>query len=411
MSPVGEWETPAKLPPPINSPQSEISPFFGSDGYLYFATNRYPDKGFEIVRSQFVNGAWIEPEILDAPINSSADECFPFLSPDRSTMYFSSDRPGGKGGLDIYASGFPYRIKLNGTITLSDEKQINLVPGSSIPITVENTKTREVRTIQTDANGKYEMMLSANADYRITTGSADCYSTSTPDNFHVGAPYGIDTVITRDYTLPRVVFPKFELGRFNIPFFVTGYYMPNTPANLLRFKERVDKKELDILPGGRTPYIDPNDEQYFAFADSIQHIFETVYNKIEKEILPLFNKCAYTKERLKIEVMGFVDPRGLSYGAYVDKTIETDSMRIEQGSVMVGQPGNIKLGNLRAFYTLEMIDQEMEKRSQEYRTLKQQGRILFSAYGKGVDVSINPNLLQDPAKRRIDITLTIEKPK
>src|SRR5690606_3751142 len=44
-----------------------------------------------------------EPVAIDA-LNSERDELGPSLSPDGSRLYFYSDRPGGRGGYDIWLS-------------------------------------------------------------------------------------------------------------------------------------------------------------------------------------------------------------------------------------------------------------------------------------------------------------------
>jgi OOP family OmpA-OmpF porin len=50
------------------------------------------------------DGTWTEPKSLGKKINTKYDEMTPYLSPDGVTMYFSSDRPGGKGDNDIWMS-------------------------------------------------------------------------------------------------------------------------------------------------------------------------------------------------------------------------------------------------------------------------------------------------------------------
>ena len=52
----------------------------------------------------FANSEWSEPVNLGAPVNSSAGELNATLSPDELSVYFTSNRPGGEGGDDIWVS-------------------------------------------------------------------------------------------------------------------------------------------------------------------------------------------------------------------------------------------------------------------------------------------------------------------
>lgn len=60
--------------------------------------------GFDLYYSQFVNNQWSSPLNFGDNINSSSDEYRPimFSFNDINLMIFSSDRPGGKGGFDLY---------------------------------------------------------------------------------------------------------------------------------------------------------------------------------------------------------------------------------------------------------------------------------------------------------------------
>ncbi len=57
--------------------------------------------GTDLYYSYLTPDGWAKPENLGPKMNSEKNEMFPFLHPD-GKFYFSSDRPGGKGGLDIY---------------------------------------------------------------------------------------------------------------------------------------------------------------------------------------------------------------------------------------------------------------------------------------------------------------------
>jgi hypothetical protein len=61
--------------------------------------------GFDLYYSVYSNGAWGAPVNFGAAINSAEDEYRPIIFPFDATgiMIFSSDRPGGKGGFDLYA--------------------------------------------------------------------------------------------------------------------------------------------------------------------------------------------------------------------------------------------------------------------------------------------------------------------
>lgn len=57
--------------------------------------------GMDLYYSKFENGQWSEPKNFGAKINTTANEFFPFISVN-NLLFFSSDRKGGYGGLDIY---------------------------------------------------------------------------------------------------------------------------------------------------------------------------------------------------------------------------------------------------------------------------------------------------------------------
>lgn len=87
----------------LNSPGSEMSPFLASDDTLYFASDGLGGAGgFDIFRSVKIAGVWQRPfPIVD--LNTEFDESDLIVVAD-SLCFFASNRPGGKGGLDLYSA-------------------------------------------------------------------------------------------------------------------------------------------------------------------------------------------------------------------------------------------------------------------------------------------------------------------
>ena len=81
-------------------------PSLSADGKtLYFASNKPGGYGgSDIYSCELVNGEWTEPVNLGSEVNSSASESYPYIH-SSGKLYFSSDRDGGFGKLDIYSTG------------------------------------------------------------------------------------------------------------------------------------------------------------------------------------------------------------------------------------------------------------------------------------------------------------------
>ena len=88
------------------APTDDANPTVTPDGNtLYFSSDRPDGKGgYDIWYSQRVGTRWASPISLDTTINSPFDENSPFISSDGSKLYFSSNGWGGAGGFDIYSS-------------------------------------------------------------------------------------------------------------------------------------------------------------------------------------------------------------------------------------------------------------------------------------------------------------------
>src|SRR5258706_10363522 len=101
-----EWSAPVSLGPVINSASNDQQPAISKDGLsLYFTSNRPGGiGGFDIYVSQraSVDEPWGSPVNLGPTVNTTFDEGNPAFSRDEHLMFFQSKRPSGFGGIDIW---------------------------------------------------------------------------------------------------------------------------------------------------------------------------------------------------------------------------------------------------------------------------------------------------------------------
>ena len=102
----GEWSVPRKISSKINTPYREESVQIHPDGKtLYFASNGHPGMGgLDIYMSRKLeDDSWSKPTNLGYPLNTYVNENSLIISPKGDLGYFSSNREGGFGDLDLYS--------------------------------------------------------------------------------------------------------------------------------------------------------------------------------------------------------------------------------------------------------------------------------------------------------------------
>lgn len=104
-----KWTDPVELPEPINSKNQETSACYSFDGNtIYFVSNREGGKGGKDIykATKDAKGVWVNAENLGAVINTKEDEDAVFLHPDGKTLYFSSKGHNSMGGYDVFKSTY-----------------------------------------------------------------------------------------------------------------------------------------------------------------------------------------------------------------------------------------------------------------------------------------------------------------
>ncbi len=123
------WGAPKSVGELVNTKSNEYYPSVASDGTLYFSSNRQGGKGgYDVYRSKLIDGKYGEPENLGDGVNTATTELDNYVSPDQKFLVFAAygradDLGGGNG--DLYIS-----FNENGSWT----KSKNLGPKINSPV-------------------------------------------------------------------------------------------------------------------------------------------------------------------------------------------------------------------------------------------------------------------------------------
>ena len=249
------WSLPKNLGQNINTDWWESAPSISPDGQaLYFSSNKPGGYGGIDIYVSYKNerGGWKQAVNLGAAINTAGDEQTPFIHADNKTLYFSSTGWPGFGGADLFVT---YK-KVNG----SWAKPINL----GYPI---NTNENE-QSVAISSNGKEGYIASDRPDSR---GGLDIYKISLPDFARANKTlyfngYINDAITKKSLTgTVKLVDPSDANKFMTINVDSTGYFVLSLPyfdslgiqvnspqheyASIL-----INKKYLDSIKGSTIPF-------------------------------------------------------------------------------------------------------------------------------------------------------------
>ena len=155
----------------VNSPQREEAAALSPDGnWIFFSSDRPSGfGGLDIYFSRRLpNGEWSNAKNAGPSVNTEYDDSYPYLAPDGTTFYFSSQGHNSMGGFDLFRS------------TWNPEEQFFAIPENlSFPINTPDDN----KTISVTKSGRYAYI----ADFRAgSSGDLDIYKVTFKD---VPAPY------------------------------------------------------------------------------------------------------------------------------------------------------------------------------------------------------------------------------
>ena len=160
----GSWKKAKNIGRPINTSESDKSPFIHTDSKtLYFVSEssdlRWGAGDFDIffTRQSNMDGVWDEPQNIGYPINSEAPEESLIVSVDGRYGYFSSQRSNGLGGKDIFYFEIPEEAKPDKIILAKGQAETdNPEMLKTTKLTIRNSDGEKVeQKINIDQQGKF----------------------------------------------------------------------------------------------------------------------------------------------------------------------------------------------------------------------------------------------------------------
>jgi hypothetical protein len=316
----------------------------------------------------------------------------------------------------------PPLITLCGSVTErpEDDKGDQNVQPLATTIFMRDETVGKSAAIPTNEAGKFCIRILPEHHYVIYPDSLPCFRPAATQYAFSPLPDN-DTTLHVDFQYLSI---RERIGLRTdtvVPFFVTGFWYPNTPANydtlLARQSDLVqhqvnyiwkiweDSVERDKKTGETVNYKKTS-------ADVEGLLERSIYQPTEDMLRKMYQtSCNDSGLVLRISVTGYTDERSLLSGPYRDEPVIIDGVRIDTTMQMnqdsyPASPGNRYLSKVRAYFTAKTIDRELMEQSSDYRKMKNEHRVVFSAHGEDVDQAGKPLAF----KRRVDIQVALVHP-
>lgn len=165
----GQWAEPRNLGQGINTARNELFPFTAADGTLYFSSAGLPGLGgldvFATKRG--TTGEFAFAVNVGAPVNGPKDDFGFIIDPTGTFGYFSSNRPGGMGGDDLYSftMHYPLEQRFLCTGTVIDDESGEPVAEADVELLDQDRAV--VESARSDADGRYSFAVEENKEYAV----------------------------------------------------------------------------------------------------------------------------------------------------------------------------------------------------------------------------------------------------
>lgn len=226
------------------------------------------DEG-NIYMSEYKNNHWTPMKKLNKNINTSKWETFASISNDGTRLYFTSDRPGGYGGLDIYVSYIDENGEWGPAVNLGPE--INTPLDEESPVILADGKTLYFSSQGHYNIGGFDIFYSKmtedgdwsqpiNLGYPSNTMDDDMFYAPIKDGKE--AYFALETAEGFGNTdIFKLFISKSTFGDFGVQEFLSSktdtLTFPCNLADLYRINERIDNSSIKE----QIKYVQPSNEE------------------------------------------------------------------------------------------------------------------------------------------------------
>lgn len=166
----GNWSEPELLSTAVNTEEDEDAPFLSNDGKsIYFSSKGHKGiGGYDIFKSDIVDGKPTAAVNVGLPLNSPFDDIYIVMDEEDEMGFFSSNRDGGYGAMDIY--GFDLscpnieNTEIKGIVYNKTERLLLKADLSLIDTESGNTINT---TSSLASNGKFLLVAPPEKSYRL----------------------------------------------------------------------------------------------------------------------------------------------------------------------------------------------------------------------------------------------------
>jgi OmpA-OmpF porin, OOP family len=172
----GAWKEPVRLPVPLNSEYSDFAPIIMADGKSLVFSSTRPGGfgGYDLYKTEMMtNGKWSVPVNLGPTINTKLDERIVSIPASGDVMYYSraTEASGGKVTYRIETASIPREYQQKSVITIegvvTDKNDSKKTLHTQV-IAKDLTTNDTISVMSNEEDGKYFIVLNKEKKYELS---------------------------------------------------------------------------------------------------------------------------------------------------------------------------------------------------------------------------------------------------